>query len=100
MAALRLGLWAGKWILGFCDADDQHDFVMRPDDVAVHALGVWVDGPAAVIVLLDGLLAVIVSFAIDDLVVRRTTLANVNQCQEMRMERWVEDRRDLPVPVP
>lgn len=73
-------------IVGFCNPDDQHHFVMRSDEVAVYALGVWVDGPAPMVVLLRGLVAILWSLAFGDIIVRRTALVQ-SQYQELRMTR-------------
>lgn len=73
-------------IVGFCNPDDQHHFVMRSDKVAIYALGVWVDGPAPMVVLLLGLVDILWSFAFGDIIVRRTALVQ-SQYQELRMAR-------------
>lgn len=74
MLSLRFCFWTCVWIFRLSDANDQHDFVMRPNNLPVDPLGVWVDRATTVVILLCWLTWVIMSFSLNDIVIGRPTL--------------------------
>lgn len=76
LAIALLGLLVGGLdvAVGLGHADDLHDLVVRTHNLAVHHLCFHVDGPAAVVVLLQRLVGIAVTLAGNDNVVRRAAL--------------------------
>jgi hypothetical protein len=72
VGCLELGF--GDAVLRLSDADDHHHLVMRANDVPVNALGLWVDGTAAVIIELLGTARVLNALPLDHIVVWRPAL--------------------------
>jgi hypothetical protein len=69
-----LNLGFGDAIIGLSDANDHHHLVVRPNDVSVNALGLRVDGAAALIVELLRTTGVLWAFALHHIVVWRPAL--------------------------
>lgn len=87
VVSLRLCLWVQIRVLLFCDANNEHDFVVGANNIPVHAPGFRVNRPTSVVVFLRRL-GLCTSFLVpfNDLIVRRAPLSKISTLEGAQME--------------
>ena len=77
-----MGVW--DVVLRFRDANDQHDLIVRANDVPINTPALWVVRPAAVVIELWVVTRIVNTCALYDIIVRGAALCMLLELVQIR----------------